>query len=519
MQNKEGRSMNKVTALIILDGWGLGTDYEGNAIKRAKTPNFDVLMRKYPNTVLSASGYDVGLPKGQMGNSEVGHLNIGAGRIVYQDFTRITKSIEDGEFETNDALKSAIDFVKQNNSTLHLIGLLSDGGVHSHNTHLYSLLELAKKNDVKNVEIHCITDGRDVSPTSSPNYIKELKKKTKNIGVGHIASIMGRYYAMDRNKQWDRVELAYNALVNGTGEKFKDPLDAVKDSYLSGVTDEFIKPLLVENENGELGTVKDNDAVVFFNFRPDRARQITRAFVDEKFDNFERKKVNVKFVCMTQYDKTIENVEIAYEPHFVKNTLGEYFSSKGLKQLRAAETEKYAHVTYFFNGEIEEPFKHEVRILIPSPDVATYDLKPEMNAFELKDMIMEELEKDMYQVMIINFANPDMVGHTGDIEAAIKAVEAVDKCLGEIVNFIIRTDGTALITADHGNCEEMLDTNTHAKLTAHSINKVPFIVVNNKRKYILREGILADIAPTMLELMGMEQPEEMTGQSLIIHNK
>lgn len=510
--------MNKVTALIILDGWGLGEDYEGNAIKRAKTPNFDVLMRKYPNTVLSASGYDVGLPKGQMGNSEVGHLNIGAGRIVYQDFTRITKSIEDGEFENNEALKGAIDFVKKNNSTLHLIGLLSDGGVHSHNTHLYSLLELAKKNDVEDVQIHCITDGRDVSPTSSPNYIKELQKGIKSIGTGHIASIMGRYYAMDRNKQWDRVELAYNTLVNGAGETYSDPLEAVRNSYMNGVTDEFIKPLLVEKQGGGLGTVKDNDAVIFYNFRPDRARQLTRAFVDEEFSNFPRKKVSVKFVCMTQYDKTIENVDVAYQPHFVKNTLGEYLSTLGLKQLRAAETEKYAHVTYFFNGEIEEPFKHEVRKLIPSPDVATYDLKPEMNAFELKDMIMEELEKDMYQVMVINFANPDMVGHTGDIEAAIKAVEAVDKCLGEIVNFLIRTDGTALITADHGNCEEMLDEVTMAKLTAHSTNKVPFIVVSGSRKMKLKEGILADIAPTMLELMGLEKPKEMTGQSLIVHN-
>lgn len=510
--------MNKVTALIILDGWGLGNDYEGNAIKRAKTPNFDVLMRKYPNTVLSASGYDVGLPKGQMGNSEVGHLNIGAGRIVYQDFTRITKAIEEGEIDNNEAIKSAFDYVKQNNSTLHFIGLLSNGGVHSHNTHLYSLMELAKKNDVKDVAIHCITDGRDVSPTSSPKFINELKKKIKSIGIGHIASIMGRYYAMDRNKQWDRVELAYNALVKGCGEKFKDPLDSVKMSYLNGVTDEFIKPLLIENEDGNLSTIKDNDAVIFYNFRPDRAREITRALVDEEFNYFNRKKVNVKFVCLTLYDKTIENVEIAFKPHFVKNTLGEYLSSKGYKQLRAAETEKYAHVTYFFNGEIEEPFKHEVRILIPSPDVPTYDLKPEMSAFELKNMIIEELEKDMYQVMIINFANPDMVGHTGDIEAAIKAVEAVDKCLGEIVNIIIRAEGTALITADHGNCEEMLDPTNLSKLTAHSTNKVPFIVVKSPKHYKLREGILADIAPTMLELMGLEKPVEMTGESLIVHN-
>ncbi len=509
--------MNKVTALIILDGWGLGEDYKGNAVKRAKTPNFDVLMRKYPNTSLSASGYDVGLPKGQMGNSEVGHLNIGAGRIVYQDFTRITKAIEDGEIDSNEAIISAFDYVKQNNSTLHFIGLLSDGGVHSHNTHLYSLMEQAKKNGIKDVEIHCITDGRDVSPTSSPNFIKELKNKIRSVGLGHIASVMGRYYAMDRNKQWDRIELAYNALVKGEGEKFKDPLEAVKNSYLSGVTDEFIKPLLIEKENGELATIKDNDAVIFYNFRPDRARQLTRAFVDKDFDSFDRKKVNVKFICMTLYDKTIENVEIAFKPHFVKNTLGEYLSSKGYKQLRAAETEKYAHVTYFFNGEIEEPFKHEVRILIPSPDVPTYDLKPEMSAFELKNMIMEELEKDTYQVMIINFANPDMVGHTGDIEAAIKAVEAVDKCLGEIVNFIIRTEGTAIITADHGNCEEMLDPSSLVKLTSHSTNRVPFIVVKSPKNFKLREGILADVAPTMLELMGLEKPEEMTGQSLIVY--
>ncbi len=510
--------MNKVTALIILDGWGIGPDYEGNAIKRAKTPNFDVLMRRYPNTILSTSGYDVGLPKGQMGNSEVGHLNIGAGRIVYQDLTRITMSIENGEFYENESLLNAIYHAKNNNSTLHLIGLLSDGGVHSHNTHLYSLIELAKKNDLSNVEIHCITDGRDVSPTSSPNYIKELMKKIKKIGVGHISTIMGRYYAMDRNRQWDRVELAYNAIIKGLGEKFKDPVEAIRTSYLNGVTDEFIKPLLIEKENGELGTVKDNDAIIFFNFRPDRAREITRAFVDEDFPYFERKKVNVKYVCMTLYDRTIENVEIAYKPNFVQKTLGEYLSSLDIKQLRAAETEKYAHVTYFFNGEIEEPFKNEVRILIPSPDVPTYDLKPEMSAFELKKMVMDQLEKDIYQVMIINFANPDMVGHTGDIEAAIKAVEAVDKCLGEIVNYIIRIEGTAIITSDHGNCEEMFDSETLDKITSHSTNKVPFIVVDNK-KIKLREGILADVAPTMLELMGLEKPIEMTGKSLIVHNK
>lgn len=508
--------MGKVVALIVLDGWGIGTDYEGNAIMRAKTPNYDLLINKYPNTQLSCSGYDVGLPKGQMGNSEVGHLNIGAGRIVYQDFTRITKSIEDGEFKTNDAINHAVDYVLENDSTLHLMGLLSDGGVHSHNTHLYSLMELAKERGVSKVLIHAITDGRDVSPTSSANYIKELNKKIKTIGIGRVASIMGRYYAMDRNKQWDRVELAYNTIVNGSEQRFKDTLSAINNSYNNGITDEFIIPVSIEDENGNVASMKNKDAVIFFNFRPDRAREITRAFVDSEFTYFDRKKLELKYVSMTMYDKTIENVEVAFKPHFVRNTLGEYLSSKGYKQLRAAETEKYAHVTYFFNGEIEEPFKNEVRKLIPSPDVATYDMKPEMSAFELKDMIMEELDKNIYQVMIINFANPDMVGHTGDLEAAIKAVEAVDKCLGEIVNYILRTDGIAIVTSDHGNCEEMVDSKTQVKLTAHSLNKVPFIVAGGKKNLKLKQGILADIAPTMLELMELEKPEEMTGKSLII---
>jgi len=509
--------MRKLTALIILDGWGIGADYAGNAITKAKTPNYDLLIKKYPNTVLSASGYEVGLPKGQMGNSEVGHLNIGAGRIVYQDFTRITKSIEDNEFPNIEAFNNAINFVKENNSTLHLMGLLSDGGVHSHNTHLYSLMKLAKDKGIEKVQIHCFTDGRDVGPASSINYIKELQRKIDEIGIGHISTIMGRYYAMDRNQHWDRVGKAYNAMVSGKGEQFDNAVSAVKESYLDNVTDEFIVPLLVKDEKGELGTVKDNDAIIFYNFRPDRAREITRAFMDEDFNHFERQKVNVKFVCMTQYDKTIKNVEVAFATHLVQNTLGEYLSNNGIKQLRAAETEKYAHVTYFFNGELEEPFKNEVRVLIPSPPVATYDLKPEMSAYELKSMIIEELEKDIYNVMIINFANADMVGHTGDLDAAIKAVEAVDKCLGEVVNYIIRIGGTAIITADHGNSEEMLDKTTLAKMTAHTTNKVPFIVVQNSTKLKLKEGILADIAPTMLELMDLKKPSEMTGESLIVH--
>lgn len=509
--------MNNLTALIILDGWGLGPDYEGNAIQKAKTLNYDILLKKYPNTVLSASGYDVGLPKGQMGNSEVGHLNLGAGRIVYQDLTRITKSIEDGEFQNNEALNNIIDHVKAKGSTMHLMGLLSDGGVHSHNSHLYSLMRLCKDKGVEKLEIHCITDGRDVGPASSMNYINELEKKIKEIGIGHISTVMGRYYAMDRNNQWDRVQKAYMALTDGIGDVFESPSKAVKESYFDNVTDEFIVPLLIRGEDGELHTVQDDDAVIFYNFRPDRAREITRAFVDDDFDKFQRVKKNIKFVCMTQYDKTIKNVEIAFKPHFVQNTLGEYLSSLGIKQLRIAETEKYAHVTYFFNGEIEEPFKDEVRILIPSPNVATYDLKPEMSAFELKSKILDEMEKEIYGVMIINFANPDMVGHTGDIEAAVKAVETVDKCLGEIVNNIIRIGGTAVITADHGNCEEMLDRTTLARITAHSTNKVPLIVVQNNRNMKLREGILADVAPTLLELMDLKKPAEMTGESLIVH--
>lgn len=508
--------MRKLTALIILDGWGIGPDYFGNAIKRAKTPNYDLLIRKYPNTELSASGYDVGLPKGQMGNSEVGHLNLGAGRIVYQDFTRITKSIEDGEFQYNLAINNAMNHAIDNNSTLHLIGLLSDGGVHSHNTHLYSLMEVAKNRGIKNLQIHCITDGRDVLPASAMNYIKELQTKIKEIGIGHIASIIGRFYAMDRNNSWERVEESYNALVNGKGEIYDNPIEAIKNSYLDNVTDEFIKPIMLTNEKKELCTIKNNDAIIFYNFRPDRAREITRAFMDDDFKHFQREKLNLKFVSMTQYDKTIKDVEVAFHTHLIKNTLGEYLSNNGIKQLRAAETEKYAHVTYFFNGEIEEPFKHEVRKLIPSPPVATYDLKPEMSAYELKSMILEEMEKEIYNVMIINFANPDMVGHTGDIDAAIKAVETVDKCLGELINYIIRIGGVALVTADHGNCEQMVNDTTNDKMTAHTTNKVPFIVVDNTKKIKLRNGILADVAPTMLEIMGMEKPVEMTGQSLIV---
>lgn len=510
--------MKKLTALIILDGWGIGKDYDGNAVRMAKTCNYDILLKKYPNTTLSASGLDVGLPKGQIGNSEVGHTNIGAGRIVYQELTRISKLIKEKEFFKNKAINNIIDYVNDNNKTLHLFGLLSDGGVHSHIEHLFAILDLCKEKNVKDVQIHCFMDGRDVSPKSGSAYIEMLQNKLNELGIGHIATIMGRYYAMDRDKRWERIEEAYDAMTSGLGIVRKDPVEAVKESYSKNVTDEFIKPILIEQENKRLGIVKENDAILFYNFRPDRAREITRAFVDDEFEGFERTNLKVKYTCMTQYDKTINNVDIAFYPQKLENTFGEYISKKGLKQLRIAETEKYAHVTFFFNGGVEVPYKNEDRTLIPSPKVATYDLKPDMSAIEVKDEVIKQIENDKYDVMIINFANPDMVGHTGVMNATVDAVEVVDRCLGEIVNLIIRTGGFALITADHGNCEIMIDEKTSLPITAHSTNRVPFILVDNNRTVKLREnGILADIAPTMLDIMKLEKPEEMTGESLIIH--
>ena len=506
---------NKLAAIIVLDGWGIGKEYKGNATYRANTPNFDLLMQKYPNTTLKASGKEVGLPEGQMGNSEVGHLNIGAGRIIYQEFTRISNAVETGEFYKKGEFIEAIEKAKKNNSKLHLMGLFSHGGVHSHSSHLYALLELAKKENFEDVYIHCILDGRDVPPKSAVKDLKELEEKIKEIGVGKIATVSGRYYSMDRDKRWDRTEKAYNAMLLGEGIESNNPIEAVEISYEDDVTDEFVVPTVIMEKGEPVATIDNNDSVIMYNFRPDRARQITRAIVDEKFEGFDRKKkANTFYVTMTQYDKTIENVKVAYKPESYKNTLGEYVSSLNMKQLRIAETEKYAHVTFFFNGGVEEPNPGEDRVLIPSPKVSTYDLKPEMSVFEVKDELIKRLKEQDYNLVVLNFANPDMVGHTGDIQAAVKAVEAVDQCLGEVVDEIVRKNGKILITADHGNSEEMLDIDSGAKLTAHTTNIVPCIIVG-EGKAKLREGILADISPTILEMLGENIPQEMTGKSLI----
>lgn len=501
----------KTKILMILDGWGKGREYSGNAIYRALTPNYDKLLDKYPSTLVKTSGNDVGLPKGQMGNSEVGHMNIGAGRIVYQELTRITKSIETGEIEGNEVILNAFDNAVKNNRKLHLMGLLSNGGVHSHNKHLYNLIKFAKAKGVKDIYVHCYMDGRDVPPTSGAGFIKELEDEMKKIGAGKIATIMGRYYAMDRDTRWERVEIAYKALTNGQGVHYADPVKGVEASYSSGVNDEFIKPIIVVED----GKIENGDSVLFFNFRPDRAREITRAIVDDDFKGFERKKIDTEFVCMTQYDATIKNVSLAFKPQTLINTFGDYISEKGLSQLRIAETEKYAHVTFFFNGGVEEANEGEKRVLIPSPKVATYDLQPEMSAYQVKDALIEELNLDIHDVVIINFANPDMVGHTGIMEAAIKAVETVDSCLGEIADYVVEHDMEMLVTADHGNADEMLSEDCSV-LTQHSTNPVPLIFVSNRKDKKLKEGRLADLAPTLLELMDMEQPEEMTGKSLLI---
>ncbi|MBN2852276.1 MAG: 2,3-bisphosphoglycerate-independent phosphoglycerate mutase [Clostridia bacterium] len=511
---------NKLTALIILDGYGINEKTEGNAIFLADTPNMDKYLNTYPNSLLMASGYDVGLPKGQMGNSEVGHTNIGAGRIVYQDLVKITKSIEDGDFFENEIFMEAVKNCQTNNSALHLMGLLSDGGVHSHNTHLYALLELAKKAGINDVYIHLMFDGRDVPPDSSLGYITELTEKIKENGTGKIASIMGRFYAMDRDNVWDRVEKAYNAMVFGEGEKSDDAVQAVKDSYDRKIFDEFILPTVITENTKPVGLIKENDSIIFFNFRPDRARQITRSFVEPEFKSFVRKKGYFKnyFVCMTPYDATFNNVHIAYEKEELTNTFGEYISKKGLTQLRIAETQKYAHVTFFFNGGVETPYLNEDRALIDSPRIETFDLKPEMSAYEVKDEVIKRIESGKYDVIILNFANCDMVGHTGSIPATVKAVEAVDDCLGQVVDAILKVHGTALITADHGNAEQMLDDAGNV-MTAHSILPVPLIYVsNNTGRIKLVNGRLADLTPTMLDIMNIDKPEQMTGESLIIKN-
>lgn len=506
----------KPYALIIMDGYGVNERHEGNAIFAAKTPNMDKYMSEFPHTVVHASGMDVGLPEGQMGNSEVGHTNIGAGRIVYQELTRITKSIEEGDFFENKELLGAIENCKKNNSALHLMGLLSDGGVHSHNKHLYGLLELAKKNNIEKVFVHCFLDGRDVPPSSGADYVSALVEKMREIGVGKIASVMGRYYAMDRDNRWERVEKAYDAIVLGEGNKNTSAVSAVKKSYNEEVTDEFVVPTVITDGNGEaLGTVSENDSVIFFNFRPDRAREISRTIVDEKFEGFKRSYFKTYFVCMTQYDASMPNVHVAFKPQTLENTFGEYISKKGLRQLRIAETEKYAHVTFFFNGGVEAVYNGEDRALINSPKVATYDLQPEMSAYEVTNEVVKRIESGDYDVIVLNFANCDMVGHTGVFEAAVKAVEAVDECLGKTVDAIVKMGGTALITADHGNADQMVDYETKEPFTAHTTNVVPLVLIGGGEGVGLKPGRLADLAPTMLDLMGLEKPKEMTGESLL----
>ena len=510
----------KTTVLMILDGFGLNDKAEGNAVKLAKTPVLDGLMQKYPFVEGYASGLDVGLPAGQMGNSEVGHLNMGAGRVVYQELTRITKAIEDGDFFENPTLLEAVEHCKKNNSALHLYGLLSDGGVHSHNTHLYALLQLAKRNDLEKVYVHVFLDGRDTPPTSGAEYAAQLEEKMREIGVGKIATVMGRYYAMDRDKRWERVQEAYNAMVLGRGTTATDAVQAIRDSYEAGKTDEFVLPTVIVKEDGmATAKISDHDAVIFYNFRPDRAREITRSLCDPDFDGFQRESVpqDLKYICFTEYDETIPNKSVAFKKEEITNTFGEYLAAHNMTQARIAETEKYAHVTFFFNGGVEEPNKGEDRILVKSPKVATYDLKPEMSAYEVCDKLTDAIRSQKYDVIIINFANPDMVGHTGVESAAIQAVEAVDECVGKAVEALKEVDGQMFICADHGNAEQLVDYETGEPYTAHTTNPVPFILVNADPSYTLREGgCLADIAPTLIELMGMEQPKEMTGKSLLI---
>ncbi len=502
--------MKKPTALIILDGYGIAKDVKQSAIHAAQTPVMDNLIKTCPHNIIHASGMDVGLPDGQMGNSEVGHTNIGAGRIVYQELTRITKSIQDGDFFENEAFKNAVNNAKENNSALHIYGLLSDGGVHSHITHLFAILEMAKREGLTEVYVHCFLDGRDVGPTTGADYIAQLQAKLDELGCGHIATVMGRYYAMDRDNRWERVAAAYNAMVKGEGEHAADAEKAVRDSYKNDVTDEFVVPTVIDGAR----KIAANDSVIFFNFRPDRAREITRTLVDEAFDGFEREFFPLYYVCMTQYDKSMPNVEIAFKPTALTNTFGEYISANGLSQLRIAETEKYAHVTFFFNGGVEKESEGEDRALIASPKVATYDLKPEMSAYEVADEAVARIESGKYDVIILNFANCDMVGHTGIFDCAKAAVEAVDECLGKVLAAIEKMGGCALVTADHGNADEMFDDAGNI-VTAHSTNPVPMVMVGFDGK-LKPEGRLADIAPTLLDMMGLAKPAEMTGESLLV---
>ena len=515
----------KTAVLLILDGYGINEKTEGNAVALAKTPVMDNLMKEYPFVKGNASGMAVGLPEGQMGNSEVGHLNMGAGRIVYQELTRITKEIQDGVFFENEELLKAVENCKKNNSSLHMYGLLSDGGVHSHNTHLYGLLELAKRQGLEKVYVHAFLDGRDTPPQSAKGFVEDLEAEMKKIGVGKIATVSGRYYAMDRDNNYDRVEVAYNAMTKGEGNKVASAPAGVQASYDAGKNDEFVVPFVVEENGAPVATIKDGDSIIFFNFRPDRAREITHCFCDDDFDKFARgKRLDVTYVCFSEYDVTIPNKSVAFKKVEVTNTFGEWLAAKGMKQARIAETEKYAHVTFFFNGGIEAPNEGEDRVLVNSPKyVPTYDKKARMSAYTVCDKLSEAITaKDdngdpLYDAIICNFANPDMVGHTGVVDSAVKAVEVIDECVGEIVNLVKETGAVMFVTADHGNVEQLIDYETGAPFTAHTTNPVPFILVNADPKYTLREeGCLADIIPTLIELMGEEQPKEMTGKSLLV---
>ena len=509
----------KTTVLMILDGYGLNDRKDHNAVAEANTPVMDKLMKEYPFVKGNASGMAVGLPEGQMGNSEVGHLNMGAGRIVYQELTRITKEIQDGTFFENPALVKAMENCKANDSALHIYGLVSDGGVHSHITHLYGVLEMAKKFDLKKVYVHCFLDGRDTPPASGKGYVEQLEEEMKKLGVGKVASVCGRYYAMDRDNNYDRVELAYKALTKGEGLTAESATTGIQASYDRDETDEFVKPTVVVEDGKPVAAIQDKDSIVFINFRPDRAREITHAFCDDDFKGFEReKRLDVTYVCFSDYDPTIPNKDVAFHKIAVTNTFGEWLAANNMTQARIAETEKYAHVTFFFNGGVEEPNKGEDRILVNSPkDVATYDLKPEMSAYEVCDKLCAAIKSEKYDVIIINFANPDMVGHTGVEAAAIKAVETVDECVGKAVDALLSVNGTMFICADHGNCEQLVDYETGAPFTAHTTNPVPFILVNYDPAYTLKEGgCLADIVPTLIETMGMTKPAEMTGTSLLI---
>ena len=502
----------KPVALIILDGFGLRDETAGNAVKAAKMPNLDRLYNTYPHNTLEASGLGVGLPEGQMGNSEVGHLNLGAGRIVYQSLTRINLAVKNGELKNDSVIAEGCKHALENNKKIHVMGLLSPGGIHSHNEHMYALVEAAKEQGAKEVYVHAFLDGRDTAPKSALEYVEALEAKLAEIGLGKVATVSGRYYSMDRDKNYDRTQLAYDAMTQGTGEKFESAKAGVEASYKNDILDEFVVPFVVDAD----GLIQDGDTVIFANFRPDRAREITRTFVDTAFDGFDRGEgfKRVHYVCMTQYDAKMPNVFVAYAPETLENTFGEYISSLGVRQLRIAETEKYAHVTFFFNGGVEKMYEGEDRILVNSPKVATYDLQPEMSAYEVTDKVIEAIEKQIYDVIILNYANCDMVGHTGVFEAAVKAVETVDECVGRVVEAVSSVGGVSVITADHGNADKMLEEDGVSPFTAHTTNTVPFVIVG--ADVTLRDGKLCDIAPTMLDLMGVNQPDEMTGESLIV---